>query len=407
MVTTLPNIPVFTLVCEADSRQSTRMKSVSSTSLPVFVLMALATAACTGVSAHAAQVLQSNVITPDESPVAGPHFQTHTAEALFPEHEADSPFLPATFPNHSTNSEPVAAPDLQSEMEFNRPLPSLAAPSQNSHRCSPPDSCGEEALNRFRKGFFQGAAVSTAYLHDDSNTGLAITSTDVSASVAIPLGSFDNLLVATPFLRTEFLNAADTLNLPDEVHETGARFFWKRPVSDHLSLMAIVTPAMRTDFRNTDNAFRIFGLGLLIWEAVPDTLSLSGGVVHTGRDDFPLLPAAGLLWTPVPEWKIDLQFPSPRISYRLRKDGGRSETWAYLSGVFGGNTWAIQRPSGANDELTLRDYRLISGFEHLLPQNRSLFLEGGFVFGRVIEFEFSPDKTELDSAGIIRCGIAF
>ena len=340
-------------------------------------------------------------------------FQPRPANSLFPDDSDSSPFLPAGFPNPGTPAESASTePDLQSEMEFNRPLPSLAAPSHprphaHSHRQNKSDCCGEIPLSRFRKGCFQGTAVSAAYIHDNADSGLAITSTDVSASFAIPLGSFDNVIIATPFLRTDFLNAADSLDLPSDVHDTGARFFWKKPVTDNLSLMTIVTPAVRSDFQNTDKAFRIFGLALLIWQAVPDTLSLSGGVVHTGRDDFPILPAAGLLWTPSPLWKVDIQFPSPRVSYRLNKDAANSETWAYLAGVFGGNTWSVERPSGINDQLTLRDYRLITGIEHLLPENRSLFLEGGLIFGRAVEFESSPDTTKLDSTGIIRCGIAF
>jgi hypothetical protein len=102
--------------------------------------------------------------------------------------------------------------------------------------------------------------------------------------------------------------------------------------------MAIVTPGVRTDFRNSDGAVRLFGLGLLTWQAVPERLALSGGAVYTGRDDFPVLPAAGLLWTPSPEWKFDVQFPSPRISRRLMKDGQSSELWGYLSGVFADNS---------------------------------------------------------------------
>lgn len=321
--------------------------------------------------------------------------QPGKADSVFPAN-TESPFISAGF----------SRSDLQTEMEFNRASPALTPPASTPQR-RPHASASEAPLSRFRKGFFQGAAVSTGFVNDNAATGLGVTSTDLSASFAIPLGSFDNVVVATPFLRTDFLTPAAALDLPEELYETGARFFWRRPINDDLSMMAIVTPAMRTDFENTDNAFRIFGLGLLIWQAVPETLSLSGGLVHTGRDDFPILPAAGLLWTPTREWKVDIQFPSPRISYRLAKNGCESETWTYLSGVFGGNTWSVQRPSGTADELTLRDYRLLAGFEHLLSENRSIFVEGGFVFGRAVEYESSPDSTELDSAGIIRCGLAF
>jgi len=355
--------------------------------------LALATAVLS-LAARSTVAQESGSEPSEERPEQTAVDQPGDVDSVFPAN-AESPFISAGF----------SRSDLQTEMEFNRASPALAPSSPGQRRRH--ESASEAPLSRFRKGFFQGAAVSTGFINDNATTGLGVTSTDLSASFAIPLGSFDNVVVATPFLRTDFLTSAAALDLPDELYETGARFFWRRPVNEDLSMMAIVTPAVRTDFENTDNAFRIFGLGLLIWQAVPETLSLSGGVVHTGRDDFPILPAAGLLWTPTREWKVDIQFPSPRVSYRLAKNGCSSETWTYLAGVFGGNTWSVQRPSGAADELTLRDYRLLAGFEHLLSENRSIFVEGGFVFGRAVEYESSPESTELDSTGIIRCGLAF
>jgi hypothetical protein len=171
--------------------------------------------------------------------------------------------------------------------------------------------------------------------------------------------------------------------------------------------MILVTPSVRSDFQTSDNAFRLFGLGLLTWQWVPKTLSVSGGVVYTGRHDFPVLPAMGLLWTPSPLWKYDIQFPSPRISYRLAKSGSEHETWGYVSGVFGGNTWAVKRTGGVADELTLSDLRLVFGLEHLQPQNRSVFVEAGYVFNRSIEYTNTGFQQDLEAAMMLRMGVAF
>ena len=302
----------------------------------------------------------------------------------------------------------AATPDQTGDMEYNRDLPArttspvIPQKRQRNSDC-PPDA----AIAKFRKSCYQGISLSSFYMHDNTSTGLAITGVDLSTTLAVPLGSFDNLLLITPFFRPDFLDSAASLNLPSEVFETGVRGFWKRSINERLGTMVIVTPGMRTDFQNTDGAFRIFGLGLLTWQAVPETLSLSGGVVHTGREDFPLLPAFGLLWTPTPDWRFDIQFPSPRISHRIQKDGQNSETWAYLSGVFGGNSWAVERPDGARDEMTLRDYRLITGVEHVLAGNRSLFGEAGLVFGRSLEFTNSSETIDLDGTWMLRCGVTF
>jgi len=148
-------------------------------------------------------------------------------------------------------------------------------------------------------------------------------------------------------------------------------------------------------------------MALLQWKLVPDKLSMTGGAIYTGRQDFPMLPMMGLLWIPSPLWKLDIQFPSPRISRRLMKDGANSETWGYLAGVFGGNTWAVRRANGTDDQLTLRDLRLVLGVEHLLTENRGVFVETGWVFSRSMEYGNTPGQINFGDALLLRAGIQF
>ena len=271
------------------------------------------------------------------------------------------------------------------------------------------EQCGEceIPLVRHRNGFVQGVQVSYGSIGDDPSTGIVVRTVDTSASFAIPLGSMDNVISITPYFRADLLDAAAIFDVPDSLYDTGVKMFWRRPISERLGSMILVTPSVRSDFQTGDNAFRLFGLGLLTWQWVPKTLSVSGGVVYTGRHDYPVLPAMGLLWTPSPLWKYDIQFPSPRISYRLAKSGSEHETWGYVSGVFGGNTWAVKRTGGVADELTLSDLRLVFGLEHLQPQNRSVFVEAGYVFNRSIEYTNTGFQQDLDAAMMLRMGVAF
>lgn len=323
---------------------------------------------------------------------------------------ADDDWLPASMVPEdpaATESADSAPADQMSDLEFNRRLPEPEQFFNHSGDDGCSDDCGDLPIPKGRKGCWQGGTLISSYLHDDSSTGLAIGSLDASTTFGVPLGSFQNILLLTPFFRADFLSSSAVFDLPSEVYETGVRGFWRKTLSDRLSTMAIVTPGVRTDFRNSDGAVRLFGLGLLTWQAVPERLSLSGGAVYTGRDDFPVLPAAGILWTPSSEWKIDVQFPSPRISRRLMKDGQNSELWGYLSGVFGGNTWAVQRASGLNDQLTIRDLRLMLGLEQLLPENQSAFMECGLVFDRSFTWESGAEETPLDSTWVLRAGVSF
>ncbi len=274
------------------------------------------------------------------------------------------------------------------------------APSSNSTNCEIP-------LVRFRNACFQGAQASYGTLNDDAATGIAVRTLETNATFAIPLGSMENVISFTPYIRADALEAAAIFDVPDSLYDTGVKMFWKRPINDRLGSMVLVTPSIRSDFETNEGAFRLFGMALLTWQWIPKTLSVSGGVVYTGREDFPVLPAMGLLWTPSPEWRVDVQFPSPRISRRIRKNGGDSETWAYLSGVFGGNTWAVTRTGGAEDILTISDLRLVTGIEYLQRENRGFFAEVGYVFNRSIEYTNVPFQADLDSAVMLRFGVSF
>ena len=269
-------------------------------------------------------------------------------------------------------------------------------------------SAGAEVpLARFRKSFFQGAYASYGTISDDPDSGIMVRTIETNGTFAVPLGSMENVITFTPYIRADLLEAAAVFDVPETLFDTGVKMFWRRPINERLGSMLLVTPSVRSDFTTSEGAFRIFGLALLTWQWVPDKVSISGGVVYTGRDDFPILPAMGLLWTPAPDWKFDAQFPSPRISHRLSRNAGKSETWAYLAGVFGGNTWAVTRAGGVKDELTLSDLRLVTGIEYIQCENRGVYAEIGYVFNRSLEYENVPLQRELDSAVMMRAGISF
>jgi hypothetical protein len=145
---------------------------------------------------------------------------------------------------------------------------------------------------------------------------------------------------------------------------------------------------------------------MMNWQARSD-LSLSLGVVYFDRADFRLLPAVGASWTPTPRWRIDATMPRPRIARRLWKQGGQAEGWAYFGGMIGGNTWAVSRDSGKTDELTLRDLRVLFGYEVLRNGNRGLYLESGYAFDRKIEYERQDIDISLDAGLFLVAGWKF
>ena len=273
--------------------------------------------------------------------------------------------------------------------------------------CAPDFDCCETPLIRYRTTCFQGAQTAYGIIPASNSDGLGIKTFDLLGTFAVPFGSMDHVISFTPFFRMDRLNANPSLDVPDALYETGVKAFWKKVQSERLTTMVLFTPSVRSDFQSSEQAFKLFGMALLQLKIVPDKLSMTGGAVYTGRQDFPVLPAMGLYWTPSPLWKLDVQFPSPRLSRRLLKDGDNSETWAYLGGVFGGNTWAVKRAGGKDDQLTLRDLRLVLGVEYLLRENRGVFVETGVVFNRSMEYENTPGQIDFGDAILLRAGIQF
>ncbi|MFK7821965.1 MAG: DUF6268 family outer membrane beta-barrel protein [Planctomycetaceae bacterium] len=264
---------------------------------------------------------------------------------------------------------------------------------------------GEEPIRRFKKQAIQSVALSGGWLVGTDND-LNSQFFETSIGLGVPLGSLDNILGVTPSFRVDRIDAADGIDIPSELYEVGVQFFYRKAINDRWSFMGIVRPAIRSDFTTDDQAFRIFGLGLLTKDCIPDYLSVSFGAVFLDRADLPLLPAIGLTWTPRTDMRLDLRFPESRLSHRLQKNGSQSETWAYLSGGLGGNTWAVTRESGETDELSLRDIRLTIGLERILDGGGGWFAEAGYAFKRRLEYE-SGDEIEFSNGVLFQAGWSY
>lgn len=266
-------------------------------------------------------------------------------------------------------------------------------------------ACSDEIeLSRFKKQALQSISLSGGAIYEGDQGDLNQSFIDVGVGTGIPLGSFDNILGVTPRARIDWIDAASGLDIPDVLYAFELQFFYRRPIHERLSFLTIFSPSIRSDLTTSKKAFRVFALGLLNWECVPHQLMLSAGAVVLGRADLPVLPAVGVVWTPNQRTKFDLRFPLTRFSYRLAKDGGRSETWAYLSGGIGGNTWAVTRESEATDELSLRDYRLVVGIERLVDGGGGCFVEVGGAVGRRLEYENDDTELTFGDAGLLRAG---
>lgn len=262
----------------------------------------------------------------------------------------------------------------------------------------------DEPIRHYKKQAIQKVTVAGGWVGATSGNDLSSSYLETSIGLGVPLGSFDNILGVTPLFRADYVDAAPHLDIPSEMFETGVSLFYRRPFKERLSWMAIVRPSIRSDFSTGDNAFRLFGLGLVNWECQPEKLTLSFGAVFLDRADLPLLPAVGVSWSPQPATKLDLRFPESKLSHRIAKDGCHYETWTYLSAGIGGNTWAVTRANGNTDELSLRDIRLVCGIDHVTDGGGGWFAEFGYAFNRRIEYESTQTEVGLSDGVILQGG---
>lgn len=272
---------------------------------------------------------------------------------------------------------------------------------------SPVEVDFDAPVQRHKNGFFQKAQFSGGWVGSGSERDLGMSYVSTSVTGAIPLGSFDNILAVTPSFRVDYVDGPLTPDVPEQLYVTGVNFFWRRSFTERWGVTAMATPSVRSDFRTGDDAVRVFGLLLadLVWW--PEELVISFGAVYLDRDDLSVLPAAGLKWTPSPVWTFDLMFPRPKIAHRIAKDGPCSETWAYVVGGLGGNTWAVKRVNGTSDSLTISDYRVSLGVERITHGGGGQRVEVGYAFGRQVEYASSEAEFDFGDALVVEAGVAF
>lgn len=265
----------------------------------------------------------------------------------------------------------------------------------------------EVPVEAFKRGFFQRLDFDggwTVPFDNDLETQFG----QAGVSVAVPLGSLENILIVNPFFRYEHWQSNLAVDVPEELYQTGVNFINRAEWSDRITSLVLFQPSLRTDFKEQDHPIRYFGVALLQYDWIPDRLQISGGVVHLGREDLPVvLPAVGLVWTPTSYLKFDLSLPRPRIAYRLAKEGDRAETWSYVAGTFGGTTWDVLRASGQTDRVTNRDYGIMFGVERIMKGGSGAFLQAGLHVGRHLEYEVGGEEFELSNAWSVQGGIRF
>lgn len=281
--------------------------------------------------------------------------------------------------------------------------PLFDAPADSSPFDGTPVNDQPRSLPGARDGVFQGGLMSATWL---AGSDLQMVDALTQASFGLPFPSREAPVVFTPGYGLHLLDGPTGLDVPSQLHDAWLETRFPRQLTEKLLLDVAVAAGYYSDFeRRSDDAIRITGRAVAIYDWSPVT-KLVLGVAYLDRNDVSILPVAGVTWTPSPDRRIELVFPRPRFAWRTYRfdqlDPSGAEWWYYISGEFGGGTWAVVRADDSLDELTYQDYRVIFGLERKPTGLTPSRLEVGYVFGRALEYASSDQEYEVDSTALAR-----
>lgn len=265
-----------------------------------------------------------------------------------------------------------------------------------------------QQLTAYKSGFFQKLSLSAAWFGNSGDPeDLGATEIETFLTVALPAPIKEWPLLITPGYNVAYLSGPGVTDLPPRLHFAYVEFAWVPEFIHRYRFYLAVAPSVLSDFESDDaDAFRVTGKGLVLFNWIPGVLELRAGVLYLNRDNIRLLPAGGVIWTPNDWMEYELFFPKPKASVRFNVGAG-FEDWLFTTAEFGGNTWSIERSSGAHDKVTYLDYRILGGVERRLNGGAGFRLEAGYVFGRSIEFESGDGNFDPKSTVLIRGAIVF
>ena len=236
----------------------------------------------------------------------------------------------------ASDSEVVRLPTV---MPPGEPYPGvLTSHPEDVIQLEPPEKVDEENIwDRpidARNTFFQSLNFDATWLAGGRRDGcFGDTELELQGNFVLPLPSRRHPLLLMPGFAVHYLDGPRDADLPARLYDTYLQFRWLHKLSSRWSADLSVTPGVYSDFeQSSDKALRITGHFGAMWDWTPTT-QIAMGVAYLDREDLRLLPFAGIIWEPTPDWKFNLMIPGPRS---LVVSIGR-ERWMTSSRT--GSTW--------------------------------------------------------------------
>lgn len=119
------------------------------------------------------------------------------------------------------------------------------------------------------------------------------------------------------------------------------------------------------------------------------------GIDYMDRDDFAMLPVAGIRYEPFPDLQIHAEFPRPMIRWL------RDQSSHYLRAELGGGTWAIEPTGLGDDVMTYREIGVYLGSDTRTAGSNHA-VEIGYVSGRRIDYRSGFPSQDLPDGWVFR-----
>jgi hypothetical protein len=120
------------------------------------------------------------------------------------------------------------------------------------------------------------------------------------------------------------------------------------------------------------------------------------GADYLDREDYEVLPIAGLRWQATDQLHFNLEVPDPEVGYRYSETG-----MAYVRGALGGGTWDIEYVDAGDDVMTYRQWELLFGVA-TRDENRTTGIEVGYLIDRALEFRDTGEDLNLPDVWFFR-----
>lgn len=305
------------------------------------------------------------------------------------------------------------------EPQPNQPAPVFTTPTPQPYMTAPPpgvSTWGTNGPQPYRLGYSLWADIGwlpgrpTDLLLDDSK--FSVFETNIGLNHTIPTWWSPWLFSLEHQFNYRSWSGPSTVDLPGSVYRLGWDMRLETPLNSQFAPFAMTlafNPSINSDFDQqlSRHAYNFDGRGILFWQADPHLMfALGAGFWDRVQDR--VIPYAGFVWLPDDRWEFRIMWPQGRIQYYCGNHMGE-DVWLYVSSEYHIEAYQIGTTSVAagKDQIELEDYRIMIGMRKSNPI-MSGFIEGGWVFGRKVDFRSDSINDFSISSGFIgRIGVKF